>query len=336
MGAAVGTADSAVDQFDMLVRLAESPGAFDFFQLVRLLELAGKKPRFHSATGLAFAAGDTKSVVLGDGRHADVTVNFMGLVGPLGALPYYYSELATDRAREKDHALAAFFDLFHHRIIELFHAAWRKHRFPVPWEQREDEGVTSALKAVLGIRTPGLEDRLAVPDEVLLFHAGLLGLQSRPAVALQQILESHFEVPATVEEFAGAWSVLPEAHQCRLGSESISEQLGMGTILGDAIWDQQSHARVRLGPMPLARYRDFLPGGAAHDELRAITAFFSDRQVGFEIQLVLDSQEVPACELGEDLPLGWCSWLSDGAFAHHPDDAILPLEETPCPQMCDR
>lgn len=331
MGAAVGTADSAVDQLDILAELAASPGSFDFFQLVRLLELAGKTPRFHSATALAFPAGDTRSVSFHHQNRADVTVNFMGLVGPLGALPYYYSELVTDRIREKDHALAEFLDIFHHRTIELFHAAWRKHRFPVPWEHREDEGVTSALKAVLGLRTPGLDERLALPDEVLLFHAGLLGLQSRPAGALQQILESHFAVPAEVEQFSGAWSMLPESQQCRLGSESISEQLGMGTILGDAIWDQQSRARVRLGPMPLARYRHFLPGGAAYSEVAALTAFFSDRQIGFEIQLVLNQQDVPACELGEDLPLGWCSWLSGGAFSHHPDDAILPLEETPCP-----
>ncbi len=326
MGTPIGRADSAV----ILEELAERPGSFEFFQLVRLIEREGLQPRFHANPSLSFPASQTHSLTYGEDGVADVGVNFLGLVGPMGVLPYFYSELVGDRGRAKDHGLAAFLDIFHHRATRLFYDAWRTHRFPVPWEQREEDGVTSALRAVLGLRTPGLAERQGAPDSVLLFHAGLLGLASRPALALEQLLASHFEVPVEVVQFTGCWSMLPEAHQCRLGSESISEQLGMGTIAGDAIWDQQSQATLRLGPMPLARYRDFLPGGPAHRDAVSLTQFFANRQCDFALQLLLDRDEVPDFELGTDLPLGWCSWLKTEAFPRHPDDAILPLGEPLC------
>jgi type VI secretion system protein ImpH len=307
---------------------AEHPGEFDFFQAVRLLRIMspnGDPVRFHANPALDFPPSQIEAFEMPNSGPAHMTVNFLGLVGPLGALPYFYSELVNDRVRAKDPTLKAFFDIFHHRLITLFYDAWEKHRFPALWERDATDGVSTALRAVLGIGSSGLHGRQKISDNVLLFYTGLLALHSRPATALEQLLEDYFQVPALVDQFSGAWYLLPQAQQCRLGSESCFEQLGMGAIVGDAIWNRQSRVRVRLGPMPLARYREFLPRGNASSEVEALIDFFANREYDFELQLALNREQLPESQLGTELPLGWCSWLKTEEFAHHPDDALLPV-----------
>src|SRR5207245_200613 len=54
-------------------------------------------------------------VDLPENRPARMVVNFMGLVGPLGVLPYNFTLLVAGRARVRDRALRDFLDIFQHR-----------------------------------------------------------------------------------------------------------------------------------------------------------------------------------------------------------------------------
>ena len=74
-----------------------------------------------------------------------MTVNFMGLTGPMGVLPYVYSELIAARARNRDRSMAAFFDIFNHRIISLFYRAWEKYRSPVAYERDGEDRLLAIL-----------------------------------------------------------------------------------------------------------------------------------------------------------------------------------------------
>ncbi|MGH7504403.1 MAG: type VI secretion system baseplate subunit TssG, partial [Longimicrobiales bacterium] len=130
--------------------LERRPTSFDFFQAVRLLERlhperaavgdfvepSTEVVHFGVNPSIAFPASDVFALATSEDGDAPahMTVNFMGLVGPAGVLPYEYSLLATERRRAKDGALLAFFDLFHHRIISLFYRAWRKYRFTADYE----------------------------------------------------------------------------------------------------------------------------------------------------------------------------------------------------------
>ena len=104
---------------------------------------------------------------------------------------------------------------------------------------------------------------------------------------------------------------------------------GAGAVVGDAMWDRQGSVRIRVGPVNLERYNDFLPAGTAHAALRAITRFFSNDCLDFEVQLVLDRTSVPTIELDLNAKsparLGWVSWASSVPPRHDPDDAILAL-----------
>jgi len=155
-------------------------------------------------------------------------------------------------------------------------------------------------------------------------------MQSRSAVELEQVLADYFEVPVEIEQFTGAWYTLDQSTQCAMNErDSMSTQIGAGAVVGEAVWDRQGRVRIRIGPIGIERYNDFLPGGSAHDALRAITQFFSNGCVDFEAQLVLDRKEVPAVELDLNAKhparLGWVSWAKTAGFCADPDDTILAL-----------
>ena len=324
--------------------LRERPNAFEFFQAVRALErlLANRRPvgafgepseevvRFAVNPDIAFPASEIHALALPeDGGPARMAVNFIGLTGPEGVLPYAYSQLVAERVRARDTGLRDFLDLFHHRIVSLFYRAWEKYRFAVSYERDGRDLLTQHLRDLIGLGGAGLQGRAGVRDEALLFYAGLLAPAQRSAVGLQQLVADYFDVPVQVEQFVGGWYPLTVETQCAVGAEEeASEQLGRGAVVGDEVWDPQARVRLRLGPLTRRQYDRFLPGGNAYEPLRALTRFYSGDQFDFEIQLVLARDEVPACVLGDGAPgtpLGWCTWMRSRPFGRDPDDTVLTL-----------
>ncbi len=326
--------------------LRDDANSFEFFQAVALLQrlsLNEKQPvghfsnpadeavQFRVNNTLAFPASQIQSIQDQEGRPSQMRVNFMGITGPQGVLPYCYTELILERLRAKDTALADFLDVFNHRMISFFYRAWEKYRFPATY-YRGDDIFTHHLLDLIGLGTPGLRNRQNIPDNALLHFAGLVGAQARSAEALETIVANYFDVPVEVEQFAGAWYRLDASSQCSMEDDgSDSEKLGAGVVVGDEIWDQQSRVRIRLGPLSLDQYSTFLPGGPAHEPLRAVVRFFSNDEVDFEVRLVLQKEEVPKCQVGAEDDsgprLGWVSWLKSepAPLDHHPGDTILNL-----------
>ena len=336
--------DTAVDRWPIAEALDREPYRFEFFQAVRLLSrmAADRQPpgrftnpsdevvRFGAHSSVAFPASEIQALERLEGEPSRMTVNFMGLTGPLGVLPLNYSHLVLERLRARDTAMRDFFDVFNHRLISLFYQAWEKYRFAIAYERGERDRFSHHLLALLGLATEGLENRQDVPDDSLLFYGGLLSMHARSATGLRQILTDYFNVPVEIEQFVGAWYAVEEESLCRLGSgANYSDQLGLGAVVGDEIFDQQSRVRVRLGPLSLERYIEFLPGGDAHRRLRALAAFYTGQEFDVEMQLVLRRKEVPRCEVGaEDEAgprLGWTSWIKSGEFGRDPSDTVLDL-----------
>jgi len=233
--------------------------------------------------------------------------------------------------RANDFSPRDFLDVFNHRIISLFYRAWRKYRFDVACEEGERDLFSRHLLSLLGLGTEGLRDRQAVSDDTLIYYAGLLAQRPRSAQALQQILADFFNVPVQIEQFAGGWYRLDPQTQCRLSEgNSESEELGFGAVVGDEVWNQQSKVRVVLGPLTLERYTEFLPGGRSWEPLQAWVRFFSNDEWDFEVKLILEREQVPACTLGAEgasgPQLGWVSWVKSVPFSRDPDDTVLALK----------
>lgn len=346
MATEVRTEAAPVSADALRATLTDAPTAWEFFQAVRVLEdvLEGRSAvgffgdpateavRFTVPPSLAFPPGEIDAVRLpenGEGP-AQLSVNVMGLIGPLGVLPHHYTLLVAEGKRARDESLGAFFDIFQHRALSLFYRAWRKHRFTVSYETDGSDRLSEHLRDLVGIGLDGDRQHGSIRADTLVFYAGLLGRQQRSAVALEQLLEDYFDVEATVQQFVGGLYPLQRRDRCALGEEEgASNRLGGGSVVGDAVWDQQAGVRIRLGPLSRQQFEDFLPTGEAHEPLRSIVRFFGHDQYEFEVQLVLDRNEVPSCALSPatDPPqaLGWSTWIRSRPFDREPDDTILRL-----------
>jgi type VI secretion system protein ImpH len=64
-----------------------------------------------------------------------------------------------------------------------------------------------------------------------------------------------------------------------------------------------------VGPLTHARYLDFLPIGESLVRMISLIKLYVGNDFRFEIQLVLQNKEVPLSWLGNDVRLGWTSWL---------------------------
>ncbi len=344
MGTEIGTPDAGLKTTLLGTELVEDACSFEFFQAVALLQrLCADAPpvggfaspedeavRFYVNPRLAFPASEIQKLEPREDAPAEMMVNFMGLTGPSGVLPYAYSELMLERIRAKDRGLAAFFDLFNHRAVSLFYRAWQRSRFPASYAAGPRDFFSQYLRDLLGIGTTGLRDRQDIEDESMMHYVALIAMQSRSAVALEQVIADYFQVPVDIQQFTGAWYTLERQTQSAMDEkDSISSQLGSGAVVGDAVWDRQGRIRIRVGPLTLAQYNDFLPGGTAYSALAAILRFYSNDCLDFEVQLVLDRREVPPVELdlNAKMParLGWVSWAKTAAMAADPDHAILAM-----------
>ena len=332
---------------DLLFR---EPYRFDFFQAVRLLEQlrADKAPvghdaapadevvRFVAQVALDFPASAVPELDTGKTPPRMVTP-FIGLVGPLGALPTIYTETLVGPLARRRRPVVGFLDLFHHRLVALFYRAWQKYNLPALWESAGPERSTGHdrftrhLFDLLGLGLEPLRNRLHLPDAALLFPVGLFAQQHRSAAGLETLLRYYFGRPVSVQGFTGQWLRLPPAERTRLGRRGGYNQLGVDAVAGYKVWDDQSKFRVRIGPLDFTAFREFLPGGPAANPLMDLVRYYVRAELDFDVQLVLKAADVPYCQLttGTEAPqLGRTAWLKCRDFTHDADDAIFTPPRT--------
>lgn len=318
--------------------LFAEPYRFDFFQAVRLLEMAqphaqptgeSSEPakeavRFHSRVSLDFPASDVHQISLSpDGESvAEMTVNFLGLSGPQSPLPLPFTELILERIARKDTGLRDFLDIFNHRLISLMYRSRKVHRVAFTTKSPEESAAARYLYSFLGLGHPSLHNRLAVKDRALLYYVGLLSKQPRSAAGLERMLSDHFQVDVRLHQFQRSRKAL-ESHQWTfLGVTGQNQILGDSAVLGTHVWDQQGSFEVELGPLLLNQFLHFLPGGSAYSPLCELTQFYAGAQLEFWFRLRIEAGEVPESRLGK-AKLGWTSWLKTRPFTK--DDSQVQL-----------
>ena len=83
-------------------------------------------------------------------------------------------------------------------MISLFFQAWEKYRFPIAYERGDRDRFSHILLDLVGMGTPGLQRRLPIPDDSLIFYSGLLSSRHRPACGLANLIADYFDVLSAI------------------------------------------------------------------------------------------------------------------------------------------
>jgi len=327
----------------LLHALEEAPHDYGFYQAVRLLENAHPEMprigtslrlrddpiRFAQSPTLAFPPATLSSFSAdGDGGAAPrLTQRFFGLFGPHGPLPLHLTEFARERARRmpSDAALVRFLDMFHHRLLSLFYRAWAEARPTVSLDRPDDDPYGRWVGSVAGYGMASLRGRDAVPDGARLAVAGILGRGVHSAEGLERILNDFFRVRVRVHQWQPHWMRLPVEARSRVGLSGAPALLGENTVVGSRVWDCQTRFRVEIGPLSLAEYERFLPGGDSLRRLRDWVLNYIGHELSCEMHLILKRAEVPATDVGRAGRLGWTSWLGKRPRPTDADDLVLGI-----------
>ncbi|MEW8005749.1 MAG: type VI secretion system baseplate subunit TssG [gamma proteobacterium symbiont of Clathrolucina costata] len=338
-----GKAGSETNALGLFDRLQQAPYRFDFYQAMRRLECAyPKQPRLgeslhtkHDAIRLGqdptmgFQPSTLSSFKQGKGGLPPrLGVYFFGLLGPNGPLPLHLTEYVHDRIHnEHDPTQVAFLDHFQHRLLTLFYRIWANSQPTVSFDRPEQDRFGNYLGSVFGIGSPHLRDRDAMPDLAKLHYAGRLSDQTRNAEGLEAIIQDFFQLPVHIDEFVGTWIELPDNSRCRLGASTDISTLGATIIVGDRVWQGQQKFRIVMGAVKYNDYQRMLPGGESLKRLIAIVKNYIGDEQDWELNLILQEQEVPQLSLDGESRLGWTTWLAQEPLGRDGDDLFLhPLE----------
>jgi type VI secretion system protein ImpH len=329
----------AADALTFFAELAAAPYRYDFYQTLRRIEcLYPDKPRWGTALrpldepvrlgqdpDLSFAPAPLASFSVRAGEPPRLQVRLFGLFGPNGPLPIHITEYARERLQHTgDATLTRFLDVFHHRFLALFYRAWAQAQPHVNRDRPRDDRFTTYVGAFVGMSPAAFRERDTLPDLAKFFHVGAMIRQVRNAEGLRGILQHFFRVPVAIEEFVGHWMALGVAERSALSREGAP--LGAGAVLGRRVWDRQHKFRIRLGPLTLAQYQSFLPGGSPLRELTDWVRTYLCFELDWDVRLLLKHDEVPKLALGGQHRLGWTTWLGRRATDASADDLCLNAE----------
>jgi type VI secretion system protein ImpH len=330
---------------DVLREMSAAPHRYDFFHAMRLIEaLQADKPRLGQArrpvdeavrlgqaADLSFAGSSISRVDLADrsGRPR-VEVRFFGLFGPNGPLPLHLTAYARERRMHKaDETFGRFADWFHHRLLLLFYRAWSQAQPAASLDRPKEDRFAGYVGALIGHGSADNQARDAAPDHARLAFAGLLSRQVRNADGLAQLLSGFLGMQVRVEQFVGRWMPLPEGERTRIGRRGASRrlstaQLGSSAVLGRAVFDRQHHFRIHIGPLGLTSFEALLPVGRALPAVQALVRQYLGLEFGWDLRLVLQPEQRPACQLGRMGRLGWTTWLGAPRGGAVPTLTLVP------------
>lgn len=277
----------------------ESPWLYELDAALRAIEVAfgrervldGSAVRYRGWASLAFPPAElVRCEPPSDAEPGTIAfaIPMLSLIGSTGALPPSWTTemLRAESGPYGDTTLREFVDVFNHRLVALYSVAASA---GTPWDTcgasvgADRNALTTFLTELIG-----LGPLAGVPDEFFARNAAIL--LAPPSVSgLRSALSDHFDVPIDIEILDAG--LKPED----AGSVDFE---------------------VVVGPMPIERYREFLPTGTAFRPLLRLVRLFVGAAPRFAVRLALDaathSESRLAATSTEDTALDWIAWTDGG------------------------
>lgn len=279
--------------------LADAP-RMNFFRFCELIELAAPEAasigttdspsaepvRFRSRARLGFPSREIDRVEYDADDAAappSIRTTFLGLYGVDARMPtYFVDEVAQNR--DGAEPLAAFLDIFHHRILTQYYRVWRKYRYPVGYRQGGSDPVSRYLLSYVGLGFGTGRTHQAssfVDPRKLTSMLGVIAQRTRTAEGLAGVLRHAApDAGITVEEFYPVWREVNDYEPAALGEQCL---------LGRGFYDRSNAVRVIITPHTRQAVLDLTPGNHAHREIMALLRFY----LGYEGEAHLEMHVRP-------------------------------------------
>jgi type VI secretion system protein ImpH len=244
----------------------------------------------------AFAASDVTRISEKANR-THVTTAFIGLTGATTPLAICFADDVIRGADPDDDSLAAFYDLFHHRIISFLYRSWSKYR-PVP-QFRSNGSDPFTLRALSLLGTTG--DVSAASGALSPFEqlalAPIFASRARSSRALELVLRRVYPgIGIMIESFVDRQVVFDPTERMRLGQHHTN--LNRDLTIGRSVRDRSGRFRVKIGPVSQEHSERFLPGGQDYPRLRGIVEHFTRGVLEAEVEIELDASASPRFCIG--------------------------------------
>jgi type VI secretion system protein ImpH len=288
-------------QRTLLPALLDDATRMNFFRFCELIELSApdaapigstdspstEPVRFRSRAQLGFPGREIDRVEYDSNNEAtppSVRTTFLGLYGVDARMPsYFVDEVAQNR--DGAEPLAAFLDVFHHRIVTQLYRVWRKYRYPVGYRRGGRDLVSRYLLSFAGLETASAQQnepaRSDVDPRALMSMLGVVAQRTRTAEGLAGVLQHAVpEASVMVEEFYSVWREVSDFEPAALGEQCL---------LGRGFFDRSNAVRVIITPSTRESVLDLTPGHAAHRDIMALLKFY----LGYESEAYLEMHVKP-------------------------------------------
>jgi type VI secretion system protein ImpH len=316
--------DAAPELFDPdIVRLIQDTLPQDAPENIKAREIS-------NPTNLMMPTAFSKDVSrAGEDR---ISANYLGMIGPVAALPASYTHAAILERKRRSASLFNFLELFATELRQLFVDAHRKYRLPSLFQLfRSGAGnkISSSIFALMGFGSERERAKLTVDEEIPLYYAGFFADQRRTAVSLECMLNDYLGFQVDVSQFQLRRLKISEDEQTRLGDPNLSNAaLGQTAVAGATSPSRRGSIRIVIGPLDYPQYLSLMPDRMLYAQLTELIRLYCGPSIMFDIQLILKKEHIPQTRLDHRSPvgrLGWDSWaLASAARADSLDTVFDP------------
>lgn len=263
---------------------------------------------------LAFPSSTVESVERTRSGRRRVRSLFLGLTGPMGALPIHLTEYAFyERRMGEQRPFGRWLDVLTDRMLQFFYRAWADTQPAAQADRKGDDRFGAYVAALSGAGGPLAEDREGGFDHERRLHYAGAFVSRRSAAVMRDGLSHILRRPVRLKEFIPRWRDIDPADRTRLGAPDRGgryNQLGLDMVLGARVRQAEDTFRVMVRAVSTEDYARLLPGQSAHDATREALHALTPSELSWELQLEIDEAQAPGARLDGASPLGLMSWAA--------------------------
>ena len=322
------------DHLTLLDAAGREPARWSFLALMRRAEaLAPKLPRIGRSrlppqniadlaqtASLAFPAATVDAVETTRTGRRRVRSLFLGLTGPMGALPLHLTEYAFyERRMGENRPFGRWLDVLTDRMLQFFYRAWADTQPAAQADRPSDDRFAAYLAALSGAGavTGDASGFGGFDQQRRLYYAGAF-VSRRSAAVLRDGLSHILKRPVRLKEFVARWRDIDPADRTRLGAPDRGgryNRLGVDTVLGGRVRQAEDTFRVMVRAVSTEDYARLLPGQPAHEAAREALHALAPSELSWELELEIEEPHAPGARLDGTAPLGLMSWSAPRARA---------------------